>query len=124
MKWYLLSIGLFSFIIYTSKKPGFKIHGIQNIVYSVSTKAADNKTIHRKDADEQINKSDLKRFSKAASAYTISANYKSEILCSWFDGDRIIFPMYNGPGLNKNILNERQPGGYPLNEVFYPAMRQ
>jgi hypothetical protein len=121
MKWYLFSIGLIFFIIYRSTKPGFDTPGVQNIVYSVSTKAADKKIIHNLDTDDKINKSDLNRFSKTAGVYKINNNYKTGLLCSCCGVDHTIFSMFNIPGLNKNILNEGQPERYPLYEGFYPA---
>ena len=120
MKWYLLSIGLITFVVYRSTKQEFNTQGVQNLTYSASQNSGDEKIIPGLVSEDEMYRNNINSFSKTAGVYKIKSNYKT-VLCDCCGNNHAIFSRHNRTDLNKNILNGRRPEAYLLYGGFFQA---
>jgi len=121
MKWYLFSIGLFSFIIYRSTKSEINFHRTDKGIYKIDQKAVDGKTPLGQDNNSKLQSNEKYSSAMATDFYTVSNNSKLTINNRWLNDDHIAFLMNTRISSKKDFVNGNWVIGDHLYGGFYLA---
>lgn len=119
MRWYLLSIGLFAFIIYRSTKSGINPDGTWNSPGDAHQKATELKTISRQDFLFDPNRSYVKNFRTVSWPYAIRNKSEKGIDRGSVDDNRNILLLNDQAGLIKYFDNGKEINSDKLSGIFF-----
>lgn len=119
MKWYLFSLGLFSFIIYRSTKSEINFQGRLKGVYVMNQQAVDAKIISRGVNHIMKQSSDKNSSGKATGSYTISNKNNFDNNGRLPGDDRIASSMNAGLSPKKDFVNGNWVAGNNLYGGFF-----
>jgi len=115
MKWDLLAIGLFCFIIYRSTKSDINVRKTGKEVNTINQKVVDDKTSSGQVKSIGLPGSEIKSSFPATSLYNISNNRKADINTNSPGNDRIAFLINNKSGPKTDFVN----GGWVKRNNLY-----